>query len=196
MRIARLVKKAFLCLNLLVMKVILNSEEIERIISRIAHEIVEVNKGTKDLCLIGIQRGGVDLAMKLAAKVEAFEKVKVPVGTLDISLYRDDLSRRKEAPQVRKTDIPFDINDKKVVLVDDVLYTGRSIRAALDALMDMGRPAEIQLAVLIDRGHRELPICAQYVGRVVPTSRDESVEVSLKEGEEKVVILTAGNVIN
>lgn len=169
-------------------KIILNSEEIERAISRIAHEIVEKNKGTKDLCLIGIQRGGVDLALKLAAKIEVFERVKVPVGTLDIAFYRDDLSRRKEAPAVRKTDIPFDITDKKVVLVDDVLYTGRSIRAALDALMDMGRPAEIQLAVLIDRGHRELPICAQYVGRVVPTSRNESVEVNLREGEEKVVI--------
>lgn len=158
-------------------------------ISRIAHEIIEVNKGTKNLCLIGIQRGGVDLALKLAEKIETFEKVRVPVGTLDISLYRDDLSRRKDAPAVRKTDIPFDITDKKVVLVDDVLYTGRSIRAALDALMDMGRPAEIQLAVLIDRGHRELPICAQYVGRVVPTSRDEIVEVNLSSGEERVAIL-------
>ncbi len=172
------------------MKVILNSEEIERALSRIAHQIVELNKGTKDLCLIGIQRGGVYLAKKIAEKIESFEGVKVPVGALDISLYRDDLSRRKTVPAVRKTDIPFDITDKIIILVDDVLYTGRSIRAALDALMDMGRPGEIQLAVLIDRGHRELPICAQYVGRVVPTSRDENVEVSFAEGEEKVVILT------
>lgn len=171
------------------MKIILNSEEIDRVISRIAYEIIEKNKGTKDLCLIGIQRGGVELARRIAEKIENFEKARVPLGTLDISLYRDDLSIRKEAPQVRKTDIPFDITDKKVVLVDDVLYTGRSIRAALDALMDVGRPAEIQLAVLIDRGHRELPIYAQYVGRTVPTSRDETVEVRLKEGEERVLIL-------
>lgn len=172
------------------MKIILTSEEIERALTRIAHEIIERNKGTTDLCLIGIQRGGVHLAKRIAQKIETFEKTKIPVGSLDISLYRDDLSLRKEAPVVRKTDIPFDINDKKIILVDDVLFTGRSIRAGLDAIMDMGRPAEIQLAVLIDRGHRELPICAQYVGRTVPTSRDEMVEVKFREdGDEDRVIL-------
>jgi pyrimidine operon attenuation protein/uracil phosphoribosyltransferase len=161
------------------MKTILTKEEIERALSRIAHEIIEVNKGTEDICLIGIQRGGVHLARRIAEKIEQVEKVKIPVGSLDISFYRDDLSIRKEHPVVRKTEIPFDITEKKIILIDDVLFTGRSIRAALDALMDMGRPAEIQLAVLIDRGHRELPICAQYIGRMVPTSRDENVDCIL-----------------
>ncbi len=175
------------------MKTILNQEEIERILSRIAHEIIEVNKGIAGISLIGIQRGGVYLARRLAAKIKEIEGKEIPVGSLDISFYRDDLSLRKDAPVVRKTDIPFDITDRKVILVDDVLFTGRSIRAALDALMDMGRPAEIQLAVLIDRGHRELPICAQYTGRIVPTSRDETVEVRLREeaGEDRVIILTS-----
>jgi pyrimidine operon attenuation protein/uracil phosphoribosyltransferase len=173
------------------MKTILTKEEIERALSRIAHEIIEVNKGTEDICLIGIQRGGVHLARRIAEKIEQVEKVKIPVGSLDISFYRDDLSIRKEHPVVRKTEIPFDITEKKIILIDDVLFTGRSIRAALDALMDMGRPAEIQLAVLIDRGHRELPICAQYIGRMVPTSRDENVEVNLREEglEDRVVII-------
>ncbi len=173
------------------MKTILTKEEIERALSRIAHEIIEVNKGTEDICLIGIQRGGVHLARRIAEKIEKAEGVKVPVGSLDISFYRDDLSIRKEHPIVRRTEIPFDISEKKVILIDDVLFTGRSIRAALDALMDMGRPSEIQLAVLIDRGHRELPICAQYIGRMVPTSRDENVEVNLREEglEDRVVII-------
>jgi pyrimidine operon attenuation protein/uracil phosphoribosyltransferase len=173
------------------MKVILGAEEIERILSRIAHEIAEKGRGAEDLCLIGIQRGGVYLARRLQRLLEGILKVPVPVGSLDISFYRDDLSIRKEAPQVRKTDISFDITGKRVILIDDVLFTGRSIRAALDALMDMGRPAEIELAVLIDRGHRELPICAQYVGRNVPTSRDEKVEVRLVEesGKDEVVII-------
>jgi len=133
----------------------------------------------------------VHLARRIAEKIEQVEKVKIPVGSLDISFYRDDLSIRKEHPVVRKTEIPFDITEKKIILIDDVLFTGRSIRAALDALMDMGRPAEIQLAVLIDRGHRELPICAQYIGRMVPTSRDENVEVNLREEglEDRVVII-------
>jgi len=173
------------------MKTILTKEEIERALSRIAHEIIEVNKGTKDICLIGIQRGGVHLARRIAEKIEQAEGVKIPVGSLDISFYRDDLSIRKEHPVVRKTEIPFDITGKKIILIDDVLFTGRSIRAALDALMDVGRPTEIQLAVLIDRGHRELPICAQYIGRSVPTSRDENVEVNLREEglEDRVVII-------
>jgi len=173
------------------MKVILGAEEIERILSRIAHEIAEKGRRAEDLCLIGIQRGGVYLARRLQRLLEGIFKVPVPVGSLDISFYRDDLSIRKEAPQVRKTDISFDITGKRVILIDDVLFTGRSIRAALDALMDIGRPAEIELAVLIDRGHRELPICAQYVGRNVPTSRDERVEVRLVEesGKDEVVII-------
>lgn len=172
-------------------KELLDRSEIERAVTRIAHEIIERNKGTKNLCLIGIQRGGVHLAGRISGKIKAIENVEIPVGSLDISLYRDDVGMRKEHPVIRKTDIAFDITDMKVVLVDDVLFTGRSIRAAMEALMDFGRPSQIQLAVLIDRGHRELPVKADFVGKNVPTSIDETIEVMLKEDgiEDRVVIM-------
>jgi pyrimidine operon attenuation protein/uracil phosphoribosyltransferase len=173
-------------------KELLSKQDIERIISRIAHEIIEKNKGPEKICLLGIQRGGVHLARRLASRITAIEGVEVPVGSLDISLYRDDLSLRKKHPVVRKTDIPFDISEKVIILIDDVLFTGRSIRAALDALMDFGRPAQIQLAVIIDRGHRELPIRADYVGKNIPTAKNENIEVQLEEEalEEKVILIS------
>ena len=172
-------------------KELLNKQDINRIISRIAHEIIEKNKGTAGLCMVGIQRGGVYLARRIAKKIEALEGTKIPVGSLDITLYRDDIGIRKEQPLVRKTDIECDISGMKIVLVDDVLFTGRSIRAAMDALMDIGRPAQIQLAVLIDRGHRELPIRADYAGKNIPTSKTENIEVQLEEDgfEDRVVLI-------
>ncbi len=171
-------------------KELLDKKDIDRILARMAHEILEKNKGTKELCLVGIQSGGVHLAKRLAGKIKEIDGREIPVGSLDIAFYRDDLNIRKEQPQVRKTDVPCEITDMKVVLVDDVLFTGRSIRAALDALMDMGRPSCIQLAVLIDRGHRELPIKADFAGKNIPTATDENVEVSLEEDglEDKVTI--------
>jgi pyrimidine operon attenuation protein/uracil phosphoribosyltransferase len=164
---------------------ILNSQEIERVLKRLTHEIIERNKGVRNLCLIGIQRGGVLLAKRLAALIESIEKEKVGVGSLDIALYRDDIHIKDEQPVVRATDIPFQIDGKTVVLVDDVLFTGRSIRAAMDAIIDFGRPAYIQLAVLIDRGHRELPIKADYVGKNIPTAINDRVEVYLDEEDSK-----------
>jgi len=174
---------------------ILDEAGIQRAITRIAHEIVERNKGVQDLVLVGIRSRGVELARRLAVKLKEIEGVEVPVGALDITLYRDDLGRSRTQPVVRKTEIPFSIDEKKVVLVDDVLYTGRTIRAALDGLMDLGRPCLIQLAVLIDRGHRELPIRADYVGKNVPTSRSEQVQVLLAEedGIDRVIILEPVN---
>jgi pyrimidine operon attenuation protein/uracil phosphoribosyltransferase len=171
-------------------KELLDKKDIDRVLSRMAHEILERNKGAKGLCLVGIQRGGVHLARRLAHKIKEIENKDVPVGSLDIAFYRDDLSIRKEQPQVRRTEVPCELSDQKVVLVDDVLFTGRSIRAALDALMDIGRPANIQLAVLIDRGHRELPIKADFVGKNIPTAVNENVEVSLEEEgkEDRVTI--------
>lgn len=162
-------------------KEILNSTEIEKAVTRIAHEIIEKNGGTDKLCLIGIQRGGVVFANRLAAQIKSIEEI----GSLDIALYRDDINTKLEQPVVRSTDIPFSLNEKTVVLVDDVLFTGRSIRAAMDALIDFGRPARIQLAVLIDRGHRELPIRADYVGKNIPTSFNDNVEVNLHEDNSK-----------
>ncbi len=147
-------------------------------------------KGQRKLCLVGIQRGGVHLAKRLASKIQQIEKKEISVGSLDIAFYRDDLNIRKEQPVVRRTEVLFEVTDLKIILVDDVLFTGRSIRAALDALMDMGRPASIQLSVLIDRGHRELPIKADYVGKNIPTALSETVEVQLvEEGLEDRVIL-------
>jgi len=170
---------------------ILDKAGIDRALTRIAHEILEKNKGAKDLILVGIQRGGVHLAKRLATKIKEIEGVEPPVGSLDITMYRDDLSTRKSQPVPQATDIAFDIQDKMMVLVDDVLFTGRTIRAALNSVMDYGRPRRIQLAVLVDRGHRELPIRADYVGKNLPTSAKEKVEVMLAEDgvEEKVVIL-------
>lgn len=171
-------------------KELLNKQDIDRILARIAHEILERNKGTENLCLVGIQRGGVHLAWRLSRKIKDIEGTDIPVGSLDIAFYRDDLNIREEQPTVRKTEVPCEITDKKVVLVDDVLFTGRSIRAAMDALMDIGRPASIQLAVLIDRGHRELPIKANFVGKNIPTAINENVKVNLEEEEleDKVTI--------
>jgi pyrimidine operon attenuation protein / uracil phosphoribosyltransferase len=170
---------------------ILDKAGIDRALTRVAHEILEKNRGAKDLVLVGIQRGGVHLAKRLAGKIGEIEKVDVPVGNLDITMYRDDLATRKSQPVPQATDIPFDIKDKIMVLVDDVIFTGRTIRAALNSVMDYGRPKRIQLAVLVDRGHRELPIRADYVGKNLPTSAKEKVEVTLFEDgiEEKVVIL-------
>lgn len=171
-------------------KELLDKKDIDRILSRMAHEILEKNKGIDDLCIVGIQRGGVYLAQRLSKKIKEIENKDVIVGSLDIAFYRDDLNIRKDQPQVRKTDVTCEINDKKVVLVDDVLFTGRSIRAAMDALMDIGRPSAIQLAVLIDRGHRELPIRADFVGKNIPTALNEKVKVSFEEEghEDKVTI--------
>lgn len=166
-------------------KEILNNKEIERAIKRIAFEVIEKNKGTENFCLIGIQKGGVMLAKMLARQLEEIEGCRIDVGTIDISFYRDDISLRKEQTIMYNTHIPFSINNKKVVLVDDVIFTGRTVRAAMDALLDFGRPAMIQLAVLIDRGHREFPIQPNYLGKKVPTSKDESVKVSLFGNSEK-----------
>jgi pyrimidine operon attenuation protein/uracil phosphoribosyltransferase len=160
---------------------IMDESGIVRAVTRIAHEIIEKNKGVEDLVLIGIQRRGVPLARMIAEKIKGVEGKDVPIGILDITLYRDDLSLLAEHPIINGTDIGFQINDKKIVLVDDVIYTGRTVRAAIDALMDIGRPKMIQLAVLIDRGHRELPIRADYVGKNVPTSKFEVVNVNLYE---------------
>lgn len=175
-------------------KVILTAEEVRRALSRIAHEIVERNKGGEGVVLVGMRTRGVPLAQRLSGRVKEFEGVDIPVGVLDIGLYRDDISVLAPPPQVRSTQIPVNITDRDVVLVDDVLYTGRSIRAAMDALMDLGRPHTIQLAVLIDRGHRQLPIRADYVGKNVPTSRGEEVVVRVQEvdGQDEVVIRRGG----
>ena len=170
---------------------VMDEVAIDRALTRIAHEILERNRGCQDLVLIGIRTRGVYLARRLVEKIHAIEGERVPLGVIDITLYRDDLRRRPDHPKVARTDISFPLTDKRVILVDDVLFTGRSIRAALDGLMDFGRPRSIQLAVLVDRGHRELPIRADYVGRNVPTAIQESVKVRMREedGTEQVVIL-------
>jgi pyrimidine operon attenuation protein/uracil phosphoribosyltransferase len=168
---------------------IMDENGIMRAVTRIAHEIIERNKGVKDVYLIGIQRRGVPLAKMIAAKIREVEGMEVPVGILDITFYRDDLSMLSEHPVVNGTEINFSVTDKIIVLVDDVLYTGRTARAAIDAIMDLGRPRMIQLAILIDRGHRELPIRADYVGKNVPTSRTEVVNVKLM-AIDKVNIVT------
>lgn len=173
-------------------KVILNEEDIRRAITRIAHEIVEKNHGCDGIVFMGMHTRGVPLARRIAASIDEFECSQIPVGVLDISLYRDDLPSLGVQPFLRPTSIPTGIAGKCVILVDDVLYTGRSIRAAMDALIDFGRPRSIQLAVLVDRGHRELPIRADYVGKNMPTSRYEEVVVRLNEtdGRDEVAILT------
>jgi len=171
--------------------VILDKDTLNRSIIRIAHEILEKNKGISNLCLIGIRNRGVYLAQRLAKNIKNIEGENVPVGILDITLYRDDLTLISSQPVVHKTEIDFDINDKTIVLVDDVLYTGRTVRAALDALIDFGRPKIIQLAVLVDRGHRELPVRADFVGKNIPTAKNETIEVRLEEtdGKDEVVII-------
>ena len=170
--------------------VLMDKDAIRRALTRISHEIVERNKGTESIVLVGIRSRGIPLAERIAAAIEKIEGTKPALGILDITLYRDDLSTLSYQPVVRETEIPVDITGKTIVLVDDVLYTGRTIRAALDALIDMGRPKVIQLAVLIDRGHRELPIRADFVGKNVPTSSKEEIRVMLEEhdAEERVVL--------
>ncbi len=171
-------------------KQIMSEEEIRRVLMRIAHEVIEHNAGASNVALVGIRARGVPLAHRLAQAIGEIEDQVVPVGKLDITLYRDDIALRTDHPIVRRTEIPFALDGLNIVLVDDVLYTGRTVRAALDALMDLGRPRRIQLAVLVDRGHRELPIRADFVGKNVPTSRDEEVLVRLQEtdGVDEVVI--------
>lgn len=173
---------------------VLDKDTLNRSLMRIAHEILEKNRGTSSLCLIGIRNRGAFLAKRLADCIEKIDKVAVPVGILDITLYRDDLTLIDSQPLVRKTEIGFDISDKNLILVDDVLYTGRTVRSALDALIDLGRPKSIQLAVLVDRGHRELPIRADYAGKNIPTSKNETVEVRLEEvdGKDEAVIIEKG----
>jgi len=170
---------------------ILDGPGISRALTRIAHEILERNKGTDGVVLVGLRSRGIELARRLSRKIKEIERVEVPVGALDVTLYRDDLGKVGVQPVVRKTEIPFTVDGRKVILVDDVLYTGRTIRAAMDSLMDLGRPRLIQLAVLVDRGHRELPVRADYVGKNVPTSQQEQVQVLLEEedGVDRVVIL-------
>lgn len=173
---------------------VLSEEGIRRALTRIAHEILERNQGSKDVILVGMRRRGVPLARRLAALIRQFEGVDVPVGELDITMFRDDLELRGTRTAVQPSSMPHDVTEKRVVLVDDVLYTGRTVRAALEAILSYGRPTAIQLAVLVDRGHRELPIRPDYVGKNVPTARDEQVDVRLQEtdGQDEVVLSREG----
>lgn len=173
------------------MKALADREDIDRVLTRIAHEILEKNKGSKNIVLVGIKTRGVPLAKRIAKKIEEIENKVISCGELDITLYRDDLSQISSQPIVHNTEIPFDINEKIVVLVDDVIYTGRTVRSAMDALIDLGRPGAIQLAVLVDRGHREVPIRADFVGKNIPTSNDEIIEVKLDETDNKEEIAIA-----
>ena len=170
---------------------IIDEEGLNRTLTRLAHEIIERNKGTENLAIIGMRTRGVYLAKRIVRKIEEIEGKKIPFGILDVTLYRDDFRTKLKQPVVQVTDIPFDIDGMNVILVDDVLYTGRTTRAALDALMDFGRPARIQLAVLVDRGHRELPIKADFVGKNIPTSIGEEIQVKMKEtdGEDCVLLV-------
>jgi pyrimidine operon attenuation protein/uracil phosphoribosyltransferase len=172
--------------------VVLDEQAVRRALTRIAHEIIERNKGIENSVLVGIKTRGIYLAKRLAERIEQIEGNKIAIGELDITLYRDDLSKKTNdhEPLVKGSDIPVDVTNQKVILVDDVLYTGRTVRAAMDALVDIGRPANIQLAVLVDRGHRELPIRADYVGKNIPTSSSEKIVVELQEsdGQDQVTI--------
>lgn len=172
---------------------LVDKEGLDRILTRIAHEILEKNKGSKNLVLIGMRTRGEFLAKRLQKKVKAIDGVELPLGILDVTLYRDDFRTRIKQPQVSVSDITFDINEKDVILVDDVLYTGRTVRSALNALMDFGRPASIQLCILVDRGHRELPIRADYVGRNIPTSLNEEIKLKVEEydGEDAIYLVEA-----
>ena len=174
-----------------VKSVLVDAAGFNRTITRLAHEIIERNRGTERLGLVGMQTRGVFLAQRLAKKIEEIEKIALPVGVLDVTMYRDDYRTTLKQPAVQVTAIPFDLYDMNVVLVDDVLYTGRTVRAALDALMDFGRPRRIQLAVLVDRGHRELPVKPDFVGKNVPTSINEEVRVQMQEvdGEDAVLLV-------
>ncbi len=172
-------------------KIVMSGEEVNRALVRISHEILERNHGAENLVFVGIITGGMPIAERLSRLIEEFEGIRPPVDALDISLYRDDLSSRSLLPTLRRTNLPRDINGKVVILVDDVLFTGRTVRAALDAIVDIGRPQYVQLAVLVDRGHRQLPIRADYVGKNIPTCLTEAVEVKLAEidGEDLVAIV-------
>ncbi len=174
----------------------MTQEDIKRTLARIAHEIIERSKSLENLVLIGMYTRGVPLAKRLALNIQNFAEIKVPVGALDIIPYRDDLPHHNNHPIVTRTEIPFNVVSKSVIVVDDVLYTGRSIRAAMDAIIDLGRPQSIQLIVLIDRGHRELPIRADYVGKNVPSARDEEIAVRLKETDsiDEVAIISQSTV--
>ena len=167
---------------------LMDSDDLERTIARLTYQIIERNKGLKDVVVIGIQTRGTFLAERIVKKMKELEKKDVPIGILDITLYRDDFRTSLKNPQVQSTDIPFSIDEKIIVLADDVFYTGRTVRAALDALMDFGRPASIQLAILIDRGHRELPIEADFIGKKVKTSVGEEIRVRMKEVDEEDAI--------
>ena len=164
---------------------VMDAKAVERALIRVAHEIIEKNKGAEDLAVIGIKTRGAYLAERIARLIEQIEKVKVPVGLMDITLYRDDIQSKLEQPVIQKTEILFDVVEKVIILVDDVLFTGRTIRAALDQVIDFGRPKNIQLAVLIDRGHRELPIRADYVGKNIPTAKDDQVKVKITEVDKE-----------
>jgi pyrimidine operon attenuation protein / uracil phosphoribosyltransferase len=170
---------------------IADAQQMSRSITRLAHEIIERNKGAANLCVIGIRTRGDFLAKRIAEKISEIEKITVPLGTLDITLYRDDVRQKLRLPELKRTEVPFDITDKDVILADDVLFTGRTIRSAMDALIDIGRPNTIQLAVLVDRGHRELPISADYVGKNLPTAIRESVVVHLAEvdGTDEILLV-------
>ena len=177
-------------------KIVMNAEDIRRTLARIAHEIIERNKVVDRLVLVGLHTRGVPLARRLAKNIELYEKSSLSVGALDFSSYRDDLDESEARNALKRTQIPSDVNDKSVVLIDDVLHTGRSIRAAMDALIDLGRPRSIQLAVLIDRGHREMPIRADYVGKNIPSARHEDIQVRLKEtdGRDEVAIVNPNDI--
>jgi len=176
-------------------KIVMTAEDIRRTLARIAHEIIERNKTTENLVLVGLHTRGVPLAKRLATSIEKYEKSSLPVGMLDFSLYRDDVSPADIKTAIQRTEIPSDVNGKSVVIIDDVLHTGRTIRAAMDALIDLGRPLSIQLAVLVDRGHREMPIRADYVGKNIPSARHENIEVHLTEtdADDEVVIISPSN---
>jgi pyrimidine operon attenuation protein / uracil phosphoribosyltransferase len=169
---------------------VIDNDEIRRAVTRIAHEIIERNKGAENLAIVGIRTRGEFLASRIAAEIEKIEGIALPRGVVDITLYRDDVSHSAEQPLVRGTDLPFNVDKKYIILIDDVLFTGRTVRAALDAIIDFGRPRGVQLAVLCDRGHRELPIRADYVGKSIPSSRSEVVQVCLNEsdGEDAVFL--------
>lgn len=170
---------------------LMDEQAVNRSLMRLTHEICEKNRGVENLALIGIRDRGDFLAKRILKQIEKIEGAEVPLGILDITLYRDDFEQITDAPTIKDSEITFDVTNKNVVLIDDVLYTGRTVRAALDAIIDLGRPAQIQLAVLVDRGHRELPIKADYVGKNVPTSSDEQIQVKLKEmdGEDRVCLI-------
>lgn len=170
---------------------IFDENGLRRTIVRLAHEIVERNKGVENLCIVGIRTRGVYLAERIINEIEKIEGIKLPLGILDITMYRDDFRQRLDQPQIQQTDIPFDIDDQKIILIDDVLYTGRTTRAAIEAIMSFGRPAMIQLAVLIDRGHRELPIKPDYVGKDISTAIGEEVKVNMQEidDEDSVILI-------